>query len=117
MKQDPNYVPEPPKERITDDEHMADLVAAMKVGDRCQVNPGGKRGSVQYVGKIPAIAPGFWVGVQYDEPVGKNDGSVKGSRFFECPPKFGGFLRPDKIEVGDFPEEDLFISDEEEEAS
>jgi len=30
MKQDPNYVPEPPKERITDDEHMADLVAAMK---------------------------------------------------------------------------------------
>jgi len=117
MKQDPNYVPEPPKERITDDEHMADLAAAMKVGDRCQVNPGGKRGSVQFVGKIPAIAPGFWVGVQYDEPVGKNDGSVKGTRFFECPPKFGGFLRPDKIEVGDFPEEDLFMSDEDEDLS
>ena len=31
MKQDPNYVPEPPKERVTDDEHLADLAAGMKV--------------------------------------------------------------------------------------
>ena len=36
-------------------------------------------------------------GVQYDEPVGKNDGSVKGRRCFECSPEFGGFLRPDHI--------------------
>lgn len=112
MKLDPDYVPEPPKERVKDDEHMADLAATMKVDDRCQVNPGGKRGSVRFVGKIPAIAPGFWVGVQYDEPVGKNDGSVKGHRYFECPPNYGGFLRPDKIEVGDFPEEDLFGDDD-----
>merc|ERR1712039_786577 len=59
MKADPSYVPEPPKERITDDEHMAELVATMKVGDRCEVTVGGKRGSVQFVGKIPAIAPGY----------------------------------------------------------
>lgn len=26
MKADPNFVPEPHKEKITDDEHMADLV-------------------------------------------------------------------------------------------
>ena len=180
MKLDPNYVPELPKERITDEEHLADVAATMKahpyklptttlaatrasmhshcvylivqqrtatarmllvqtqqmnsrratvacraarpclswqVGDRCQVNPGGKRGSVQFVGKIPAIAPGFWVGVQYDEPVGKNDGTVKGDRFFECPPKYGGFLRPNKIDVGDFPEEDLFGSEDDEDAS
>lgn len=112
IKMDPTYVPELPKAPISDDEHMADVAAAMKLGDRCQVNPGGKRGSVQFLGKIPAIAPGWWVGVQYDEPVGKNDGSVKGSRFFKCPPMYGGFLRPDKVEVGDFPEEDLFGSDD-----
>lgn len=131
---DPSYVPEPPKAPITDDEHMADLAEKMQVGrmtmcvsvselnptvgraqvgNRCQVNPGGKRGTVQYLGKIPSIAPGWWVGVKYDEPVGKNDGSIKGLRFFDCPPNYGGFLRPDKVEVGDFPEEDLFGSDDE----
>lgn len=57
-----------------------------QVGNRCEVNPGGKRGEVRFLGKIPAIAPGWWVGVLYDEPVGKNDGSVKGQRFFECAP-------------------------------
>merc|ERR1711939_1160981 len=116
MAADPNFVPEPdpePKAPITDDEHMADLAKEMKVGDRCEVTLGGKRGVVQYVGKIHQIAPGWWVGVQYDEPVGKNDGTVKGKKLFECPPKYGGFLRPDKLSVGDYPElDDLFTDDE-----
>jgi len=117
MQSDPNFVPEPMKERITDDEHMADLAAGMKVGDRCEVTVGGKRGVVAYVGKIAQIAPGWWIGVQYDEPVGKNDGTVKERRFFECPPKYGGFLRPDKLQVGDYPElDDLFTDDEDEAA-
>ena len=53
---------------------------------------------------------------RYDEPVGKNDGTVKGKRFFTCPPKYGGFLRPDKLQVGEqFVElDDLFTDDEEE---
>ena len=113
MEQDPNFVPEPAKAPVTDDEHLADLAGGMKVGDRCEVTVGGKRGLVQYVGKIPQIAPGWWVGVQYDEPVGKNDGTVKGRKYFDCPPKYGGFLRPDKLSVGDYPElDDLFTDDE-----
>jgi len=120
MQQDPNFVPEPfeVKAPITDDEHLATEAATMKVGDRCEVALPGRnkpRGVVQYVGKIPQIAPGWWIGVQYDEPDGKNDGSVKGKRFFECPPKYGGFLRPDKLQVGDFPEKDIFDEDSEEE--
>jgi len=113
MERDPNFVPEPAKAPVTDEEHLAAEAAAMKVGDRCEVTVGGKRGVVTYVGKIPQMFPGWWIGVQYDEPVGKNDGTFKGKRYFDCPPKYGGFLRPDKLAVGDYPElDDLFESDE-----
>ena len=47
---------------------------ALKVGDRCQVEPGEKRGVVKFVGQAETLGPGFWVGVQYDEPLGKHDG-------------------------------------------
>ena len=45
-----------------------------KVGDRCEVEPGEKRGVVKFVGRAESLAPGFWVGVQYDEPLGNHDG-------------------------------------------
>jgi tubulin-folding cofactor B len=35
------------------------------------------------VGKVPELAPGFWVGVQLDEPTGDSDGSVKGKKYFD----------------------------------
>ena len=41
--------------------------------------------------------------------------SVKGKRYFTCQPKYGGFVRPSQIEVGDFPEDDLGFSDEDDE--
>ncbi|CAC5363510.1 TBCB [Mytilus coruscus] len=88
----------------------------MKVGDRCEVrtpSQPAKRGTVKYVG-LTEFQSGYWIGVHYDEPLGKNDGSVKGKKYFECPDKYGAFVRPENVEVGDYPEEDLGFSDEDE---
>lgn len=85
------------------------------IGSRCEVNPGGRRGEVAYVGEVKH-APGTWFGVKLDEPQGMNDGSVKGERYFECGEKYGCFCRIENISVGDFPERDPFAElDEEEE--
>uniref|UniRef100_A0A2P2IX45 Uncharacterized protein MANES_09G007200 n=1 Tax=Rhizophora mucronata TaxID=61149 RepID=A0A2P2IX45_RHIMU len=92
--------------------YMEDVRANIKVGDRCEVEPGAKRGVVKYVGQAESLAPGFWVGVQYDEPLGKHDGMVKGIRYFECPLLYGGMIRPDKVKVGDYPERDPFEEEE-----
>ncbi|CAG8517729.1 2612_t:CDS:2 [Diversispora eburnea] len=65
----------------------------IKVGDRCEVDfsEGSeeglkRRGVVKYVGETK-FKPGYWIGVQYDEPVGKHDGSVQGERYFTCSDK------------------------------
>jgi tubulin-folding cofactor B len=50
------------------------FIFTIKVGDRCEVEPGAKRGVVKFLGQAEPLAPGFWVGVQYDEPLGKHDG-------------------------------------------
>ncbi|KAL3814265.1 hypothetical protein ACJIZ3_015533 [Penstemon smallii] len=102
----------PTQESKISDSYMEELCANIKVGDRCQVEPGEKRGVVKFVGRAETLAPGFWIGVQYDEPLGKHDGMVKGKRYFECPPLFGGMVRPDKVKVGDFPEQDPFEEEE-----
>ncbi|KAH1251391.1 Tubulin-folding cofactor B [Glycine max] len=94
------------------DDCMGDLSADIKVGSRCEVEPGAKRGVVKFVGRAESLGPGFWVGVQYDEPLGKHDGMVKGVRYFECPPSHGGMVRPEKVKVGDYPERDPFEEDE-----
>eukprot|EP01105_Mastigella_eilhardi_P012119 TRINITY_DN2789_c0_g1_i2.p1 TRINITY_DN2789_c0_g1~~TRINITY_DN2789_c0_g1_i2.p1 ORF type:complete len:220 (+),score=63.93 TRINITY_DN2789_c0_g1_i2:44-661(+) len=87
--------------------HEEEAPTNIHTGERCQVCIAGKpRGTVRYVGAV-AFAAGARVGVQFDEPVGKHDGTVKGKQYFACPPKYGAFFKPAEVEVGDFPERDL----------
>lgn len=92
---------------------LEEAQALMPVGSRCEVAPGGRRGEVAFVGLIKG-APGVWVGVKLDEPLGMNDGTGKdGQRYFECGQNYGVFSKPEKVEVGDFPARDPFASDDE----
>ncbi|KAK9738416.1 CAP-Gly domain [Popillia japonica] len=53
---------------------------------------GTKPGSIAYIGETQ-FAPGDWAGIVLDQPIGKNDGSVGGTRYFQCEPKKGVFSR------------------------
>lgn len=96
-----------------------DSVEGMAVDMRCQVAPGGRRGTIQYVGEVPELkatdAAGQWVGIRFDEPVGKSNGTIGGTNYFDAMEKFGGFCRGKNVRVGDFPERDIFdeLSDDE----
>ena len=99
-------------ERKIEDE---DALQRIHVGSRCQVTAPGKmarRGEVMYVG-YTEFKPHVWVGVRYDEPYGKNDGTVMNKSYFKCDQGYGSFVRPKQVECGDFPE--LKIDDDEEE--
>ena len=76
------------------------------IGKRCHLLPTAddRRGTISYIGNVSQIpGPGTWVGITLDEPVGKNDGTIGGQRYFECKKNCGVFVRPDRIEIGDFP--------------
>ena len=103
----------------------------VEVGKRCRVGKDdGRRGVVRFVGEVEGLGGErergcVWVGVELDEPVGRNDGSVsvvveggreEVRRVFECKPKFGVFARPEKIEMGEWPVlEDLMVDEDMEE--
>ncbi|XP_021113220.1 CAP-Gly domain-containing linker protein 1 isoform X6 [Heterocephalus glaber] len=76
-------------------ETQEEFVDDFRVGERVWVN-GNKPGYIQFLGETQ-FAPGQWAGIVLDEPIGKNDGSVAGVRYFQCEPLKGIFTRPSKL--------------------
>ena len=89
----------------------------IRVDARCRLLPDSdqRRGTVRFVGEVGEIpGVGAWVGVELDEPTGKNDGSVKGTRYFEGRANCGVFVRAERVEVGDFAVLDELADEDEE---
>ncbi|CAH6720547.1 tubulin-specific chaperone B [[Candida] jaroonii] len=109
------FNPDAVQEKQQRSQEDAQAVETMKVGDRCRVMriQGERRGTIRFIGEISQLDDGYWVGIEFDEPAGKNNGSIGDQSFFQCKPKHGSFVRPAKVEVGDYPELDLFSDDEE----
>lgn len=108
--------------KAIDEKYGEDSINGIQLESRCQVQPGGRRGQVKYVGEIEGI-PGYWVGIQFDEPTQSSSSRTSPSKMQEImekakekymvdiPPTFAGFCRGKNVEVGDFPELDLFSDD------
>jgi tubulin-folding cofactor B len=95
---------------------VEEIQQRIAVGQRCQVEDGagasGKRGLVKFVG-LTDFKPGVWIGVEYDEPIGKHNGTVGNKSYFIAKPLHGAMVRPNRVEVGDFPEIDILEEMEE----
>lgn len=68
---------------------------SFKKGDSVSINN-------KYFGKIQYIGPienkdGIWVGIELNKPVGKNNGTYMGIKYFDCRPNYGIFVKENKI--------------------
>jgi len=63
-------------------------------GDR--VVTGGRHGVVRFSGTVQ-FATGKYIGIELDAAEGKHDGSMKGVRYFQCPPNHGVFVKPSMV--------------------
>lgn len=90
------------------------LAAVCVIGARCLVTAKGPRrvGTIRYNGEFDERPGGVYIGVEFDEPLGVNDGSVNGKRYFECRPKYGSMVPLAAVTVGDYPVEEFDLDEE-----
>lgn len=86
-----NLMLEPPKQLPKQAGRPAGKEHKFQVGDAVLVS-GTKPGVVAFLGPTQ-FAKGEWAGVVMEKPEGKNDGSVQGVVYFQCPPQHGLFAR------------------------
>lgn len=81
----PKQLPKQPAAKVADKGHK------FQVGDVVLVS-GMKPGVIAFLGPTQ-FAKGEWAGVVMEKPEGKNDGTVQGVVYFQCPPQHGLFAR------------------------
>lgn len=74
---------------------LRNKLAELAVGDRVMLTDR-RKGMVRFSGET-SFSPGQWFGIELEKPFGKNDGSVNGVRYFQCPPNHGLFATGSRI--------------------
>jgi dynactin 1 len=67
------------------------IMAELAIGQTVELNDG-RTATIRFIGQTE-FAAGEWIGVELEDNGGKNDGSVKGERYFECEMGRGMFVR------------------------
>jgi dynactin 1 len=70
-------------------------MTSIKVGQTVETTSE-QQGVVRYVGPIH-VSDGIFIGIELSTPTGKNDGAVRGERYFTCSPGHGLFIRDSSI--------------------
>ena len=65
-----------------------------------------------FVGKVPSLGAGYWVGIKLDLATGDINGTIGDKQYFECAENNGTFVRPKDVEIGEYPPEDDFDEEE-----
>lgn len=94
--------------RKRNEENLIELKKAdeMSVGMRCKIS-GERKGTIAYIGPVPSLASGPFIGIELDEPFGNTDGKHGDASYFTCTKNYGIFVKPSTVLVGDFPEEEI----------
>ncbi|KAL1916221.1 uncharacterized protein VTP21DRAFT_5838 [Calcarisporiella thermophila] len=77
-------------------EKLGENDGEIRLGDRVMVESMGIEGVLRFVGTTQ-FKPGTWAGLELKEGEGKNDGSVSGVKYFDCPPNSGLFVLYSKL--------------------
>eukprot|EP01084_Bolivina_argentea_P314330 544445_1 len=69
------------------------------VGDIVNIPKFDCHGIIRYIGNAKFKPDTIWYGIQLETPNGKNNGSVKGIKYFTCEDKYGIFVKAEFIQT------------------
>lgn len=88
--------------RDSDDDDAASDVSTenFNLGERVLLD-GKHRAQVAYFGPVHFSHDDDWVGIAFEEPVGKHNGTVAGTEYFKCDSMHGVFVRSHRLQRTD----------------